>query len=182
MAPSYHHHLSIKLIWDGQQTQETARNSLTHVPSATVAVQLAWATGKPLEKAFTSPAYLSLSLPLSQRLTLLSLSVVSWWFASTHCHPSVRPWPIKLQPAPISVLQLCWLFLDSIPPLISSSEISLHGSRGLVVGCWELDGWGGVGQGRKQQNDVKRSDESFWIVWLLWQCTGCCTDRCMKHR
>lgn len=82
---------------------------------------------------------------LSQRLTLLSLSVVSRWFASTHCHPSVRPWPIKLAPVPISLLQLCWLFLDSIPPLISSSEISLHGGRGLVVGWWGLEARGGVG-------------------------------------
>lgn len=91
----------------------------------------------PWKPAFSaSSACLSLSFSLAQRLTLLSLSVVSRWFASTHCHPSVRPWPIKLAPAPISLLQLRWLFLDSIPPLISSSEISLHGSRGLVVvGC-----------------------------------------------
>lgn len=89
------------------------------------------------------PVCHSLSLWL-RGIALLSLSVVSFWFASTHCHPSVRPWPIKPAPAPISLLQLRWLFLDSIPPLISSSEISLHGSRGLVVGCWGLEGRGGI--------------------------------------
>lgn len=47
--------------------------------------------------------------------------------------------------APISLLQLRWLFLDSIPPLISSSEISLYGSTGPVVGYWGLEGREGVG-------------------------------------
>lgn len=105
----------------------------------------------------------------SQRVALLSLSVVSRWFASTHCHPSVRPWPIKLALAPISLLQLCWLFLDSIPPLISSSEISLHGSRGLVVGCWGLEGQSGV---RREETEwCMRRIGSYWISWFQWQYT-----------
>lgn len=102
-------------------------------------------------------ACLSLSFSLAQTLTLLSLSVLSRWFASTHCHPSVRSWPIKLAPAPISLLQFCWLFLDSIPPLISSSEISLHGSRGLVVGCWGLEG----------RDGVRREEAERWMQVLL---------------
>lgn len=57
-------------------------------------------------------------------------------------------------PAPISLLQLRWLLLDSVPPLISSSEISLHGSRGLVVGRWGLEGCGGV-----------RSEEAGGCMW-----------------
>lgn len=134
----------------------------------------------PEKPFFASTACLSLSFFLAQRLTLLSLSVVSRWFASTHCHPSVRPWPIKPAPAPISLLQLRWLFLDSIPPLISSSEISLHGSRGSVVGCWGLEGRGGVR--REEAGGCMRRSKSYWISWLQWQCTDSCTDRPMKSK
>lgn len=118
-------------------------------------------------------ACLSVTLPcspLAQRLTLLSLSDVSRWFASTHCHPSVRPWPIKLAQAPISLLQLRWLFLDSIPPLISSSEISLRGGKGLgVVGC--LGGWRGQLRGRdglrrEEARGCMLRSNAYWVSWL----------------
>lgn len=138
----------------------------------------------PLEASFFTPRLPAChSLPLWLRGSLLlSLSDVSRWFASTHCHPSVRPWPIKRAPAPISLLQFCWLFLDSIPPLISSSETSLRGSRGLVVvvvvGCWGLVGWGGVR--REEAGGCMRRSEILLDAMAPWPHTNSCTDRPMK--
>lgn len=144
----------IKKRWGGQRTHLCSRE----VSLSVLDCKLAWATRKPPEAHIyvTCLSVTLLSPPLTWTLTLLSLSVVSRRFASTHCHPSVRPWPIKRDPAPISFLQLRWLFLDSIPPLISSSEISFHGSWWLVEGCWGLGGWGGV----RRETEERCAEES----------------------
>lgn len=66
------------------------------------------------------------------------------------------------------LLRLRWLFLDSVPPLISSSEICLRAIGGGRVGWWglgvEVWQWGawGVGRGKKERRkeDVSGGEES----------------------